>query len=144
MWLFMHLSAYKKKEMMCHIPPSRTPISPCCQLWQIGLYHLRWKPEGREREKQMGQRHARRTTGGEGGERFCCFVGWSGSILVVQRLNSHPSLFLKRIWTQESRQATGLQCEGRNPWWDDGEWWRREAWVQEEGKKKQDWELAEK
>lgn len=62
----------------------------------------------RERGRQMGQRHVRRKErrGGERrGERFCRFVGWSGSILVVQRLNSHPSLFLKRIWTQGSRRG---------------------------------------
>lgn len=40
--------------MMCHIPPSRTPISHCCQLWQIGLYHLRWKPEGESEREADG------------------------------------------------------------------------------------------
>lgn len=71
-------------------------------------YHLRWIFKG----QQMEQRQTRTQ-----GERFCCFVGWSAWILVVQRLNPHPSFFLKRIWPHGSWAGQG---GGRNLLWGDG------------------------
>lgn len=70
-------------------PEIQYSVMPVIKAWDIPPPKMKAGGGG-----QMGGRHVR---------------GRESSILVVQQLNSHPSLFLKRIWTRGSRQATGLQ-----------------------------------
>lgn len=67
-------------------------------------YHLRWMFGGSRWGRGMQIQRANH-------------FGWSDSTLVVQRLNSCPSVFLKRICPRRNQVS---QCEGTKPLCDNG------------------------
>lgn len=108
-------------------------ISHRCQLWQIGLYHLRWKPGGERGRSRWGRGMQGGREGGRGwlerGRRAIlplCWLIWFNPCGAAIEFPSKPFPF-KRIWTQGSRAGhRATVWVGDRPVMARLEWWEGE------------------